>query len=144
MYCVLSDILSAVPDSEIARLTDDVQGKTINEDIVNDSITKADELINGYLRSRYDVPLTTPPALVKDLSVDLAIYFLYQRRFRTKMPEGMDNQYKAAIKTLEQTQKGFINLGVEANAQEGGQVGTYRTNKTSSSRLFNKDLLNRF
>ena len=143
-YSSLSDILSTLSESEIARLTDDAQGKTVNQDIVNEAITKGDEFLNGYLRSRYSLPLSTVPALVKDISVELAIYNLFLRRYRTKMPESADSQYKATIKTLEQIQKGFINLGIEPKAQEGGQVGTFRTNKTSSDRLFSKDLLNGF
>ncbi len=145
MYCILSDILPTVSEAEIARLTDDENGRVINESVVNEAISKGDELINGYLRSRINVlPLSSPPQLVKNISVDLAVYYLYQRRYRTNMPESIENQYKTTIKTLEQIQKGLINLGIEPISEEGGQIGIYRTNKTSSSRLFNKNLLNRF
>jgi phage gp36-like protein len=144
VYCALSDILSAASEVEIARLTDDESGRTINEDVVNTAISKGDELINGYLRSRYDVPLSSPPLLIRNISVDLALYYLNQRRYRTNMPESVENQYKATVKILEQIQKGFVNLGIEPQADEGGQVGIYRTNKTSSDKLFNKELLDKF
>nr|BDD46394.1 hypothetical protein 12 [bacterium] len=144
MYCALSDIVSVVPESEIARLTDDTSGRTLNENVVNEAISKGDELINGYLRSRYDVPLTSAPLLVRNISVDLAVYFLYQRRYRANMPESVENQYKTSVKTLGEIQKGFVNLGIEPQSDEGGQVGIYRTNKTSSSKLFNKEFLDKF
>lgn len=144
MYCALSDIRSTLSEAEIARLTDDTNGKIVNEDIVNESISKSDELINGYLRGRYTIPLDIVPDLVKNLSVDLALYYLYQRRFRTKMPESIETQYRATIKTLEQIQRGYINLGIEPQSIEGGQAGIYRCNKTSSSKMFNNDILSRY
>ena len=55
----------------------------------------------------------------------------------------MVENYKNALKTLEQIKKGVITLETEDNTQltSGGE---YRTNKTNADRLFNKRKMNEY
>lgn len=143
-YCNLAGITGVLAEAEIARLTDDIAGEIVDTDKVDVAISNADELIDGYLRSRYKLPLGTVPNFIKNISVSLAIYFLYQRRFRDNMPESIETQYKNQIRLLEQIQKGFINLGIEVVSTETAQTGGVRVNKTSSDRYFNSTLMQNF
>lgn len=144
-YCGISDISAVLAEVEIARLTDDIGGEIINSNIVDNAISAADELIDGYLRSRYSsLPLSTVPKLITNISVDLAIFYLHQRRFRTNMPESIESQYKNQVRILEQIQKGFISLGIEPVSTETKQTGGVRVNKTSADRYFNNDLMKNF
>ncbi len=144
MYCEYSDITASIPEAQIASLTDDTNGETVDEDIVNQAISSADELIDSYLRSRYGVPLTTVPLIIKELSVELAIYNLYKRRFRTDIPEPIQENFKIQISILKQIQNGTMNLGIEKKALDGGQVGIYRTNKKAIDKTFNREMWDRF
>ena len=65
----------------------------------------------------------------------------YSRRIYTNIPETISENYKNAIRTLEQLKKGVITLESSDN-QEVKSSGEYRTNKTVLDRLFNKRVIN--
>ncbi len=141
-YCSLEDIKQAIPEKNIIELTDDAGTGTIEQNRVNDAISYADQLIDGYLRGRYTVPLNPVPELIKRLAADLAVFHLYSRRFELNMPEAMLQRRKEIIRLLEQIQKGFIKLGIET--QSGPGQGHYKTNKTGEDRVFGEDLWLKF
>ncbi|MEW5745278.1 MAG: DUF1320 domain-containing protein [Nitrospirota bacterium] len=141
-YSTLDDLKKPLPEKNIIELTDDDGLGVVDQTKVDEAIAYADQLIDGYLRGRYSLPLSTVPGLIKQLSVDLAIFHLYGRRFEMELPEGIMARYKNAIKLLEQIQKGLISLGIES-ASTGSQ-GIYKSNKTSDDRTFSKDILDTF
>lgn len=140
-YCALDDIKLMIPEDNLIQLTDDSGSGIVDTDVVSQAIAYADELIDGYLRGRYTLPLTSTPNLIKKLSIDIAVYHIYSRRFEVAMPEGMESRYKNALKLLEQIQKGAITLGSEATEPENGN---YATNKTSDDKVFDSDTLDTF
>lgn len=138
-YCTLTDIKSAIPEQNLIQLTDDEGAGEVNQERVNDAIDYADQLIDGYLRGRYTLPLDPVPGLLKKLAVDLAVFFIYSRKLELEMPEGMENRYKNSTKVLEMIQKGTVSLGTEEGSTT--EPGEYKTNKTASDRMFPKDKL---
>ena len=78
-YCSEDDLVKMIPQSELAELTAE-SGEVPDSLIIIDAIDKAGAEIDAYLGVKYVVPLATPPAQVKALAVDLAIYHLYSRR----------------------------------------------------------------
>ncbi|MCL4492330.1 MAG: DUF1320 domain-containing protein [Nitrospirae bacterium] len=140
-YCTLDDLKKAIPESSIIQLTDDAGLGVVDQAKVDDAIAYADQLIDGYLRGRYTLPLSTVPGLIKTLSVDLAIFHLYGRKSDDEFPDAVMARYKNAIKLLEQIQKGLISLGIETSTTG---TGSYKTNKTSDDRTFNKDVLDTY
>lgn len=141
-YSTVIDISNAITESSVLQLTDDEGIAAINESRVNAAISFADELINGYLRSRYVLPLPSTPPMVRDLSVSISVYKLYDRRFAENMPESIQKKYDGAVKLLESIQKGIISLGVEQTSEpsEGG----FKTNKGSTDRIFSKTKLDTY
>ncbi len=142
-YCTLDDIKKLLPEESLIQLTDDAGSGVVDTDVVDDAIDYADQLIDGYLRGRYTLPLSTVPSFLKKLSIDLVIFYLYGRR-----PEiGNDNvakKYVNTVRLLEQIQAGKISLG---SAESGGDIAgkeEYRTNKTSDDRTFSKSTLDAF
>ena len=141
-YCTLADITDRIPEENLIQLTDDENEGAVNEDRVTAAIGDADELIDGYLRGRYTLPLDPIPALITKLSIDLAVFNLYSRKLELVMPEAMSDRYKNAVKVLEHIQSGKISLGTEAgNTPEPGE---YKTNKTASDRMFPKTELEKY
>lgn len=140
MYCTLYDIKKQVQEATLIEITDDSLSGQINTDVVNETLSYADTLVDGYLRGRYTLPLQSIPEIIRVIAVDLAIYRLYSRRFHTDMPDSINDKYKNAIKLLEQIQKGIVSLGIEAEGTPP-KLGEYRTNKTYMDRIFTKDLL---
>ncbi len=141
-YCTLTDIQNVITAASVIQLTDDEGLGSVNQGRVDAAISAADELINGFLRSRYTLPLASTPPVVLDLSRDIAIYKLYDRRFAADMPDSIKAKYDNAIKLLGMIQKGTISLGVEDTNEpaEGG----YKTNKTKDDRKFTKDVLDTY
>ncbi len=142
-YCTLDDLKDQIPEANIIQLTDDEGLGVVNQSRVDKAISVADSVIDGYLRGRYSLPLSTVPELIKTIAIDIAVYKLYERRLELEMPEAMSNRYKNAIKLLDQIQKGLIKLGIESPETGPGQ-GHYKTNKTAEDRTFSKDVLKQF
>ena len=105
----------------LVDLTDRADPSTgmIDGDVVGRAITDAEATIDGYLAARYVLPLATVPPLVTDLALALAIYKLH-----TYSPDPkFTDDYKMAIRTLEQISRGMIRLpvaGIEPKGTGGG------------------------
>lgn len=149
-YSSLADLINASNEEVIIQLTDDEGTESVNTDRVLSAIKTADDLIDGYIRGRYNVPLTESVGIIKTISVDVAIYKLHERRLETDMPDSLVNRYKNALKMLEQIQKGVLTLGIATISETSGAGGTvsgggdFRTNKKASDRVFDRDTLRRY
>ena len=141
MYCTEEDISNQISNETLIQLTDDTGLGAVNQTHVSDALLFAEVLINGYLLSRYKLPVNSETlSLLKILATDLSIYRLYLRRFQTDIPSGISEKYKNSIKMLEQIQKGVIALETEARGNII-PMNLYRTNKEYKDRIFTKELL---
>lgn len=149
-YSTITDILFDLPKKEVVNLTNDenrlfeqINFDNANDDVVkrvNQAIEDADNEINGYLRSRYSVPLIAPvPKLVTKISKDIAIYNLFCRRFKIDIP--FREVYLSRVAELKLIQGGQMHLDVDASLDS---VGIYITNKTNDDRLFSKSELDKY
>lgn len=112
VYCTLADLQKIVPEQDLIQLTDDaVPAAAVNTDNVDRAIADAGELIDGYLRERYRLPLSPVPGLIGTLACDIAVYRLYARRSRLDPPEGVKERYKNALALLAKIQEGKLALG---------------------------------
>jgi len=109
-YCTVTDIQDQIEESQLIQLTDDEGAGEVAESRVLKAIADADEEINGYVGSRYPVPLSPVPPVVRKLSVDIALYNLYARR--DQCPDARKDRYKNAIAFLNQIALGRPSLGV--------------------------------
>lgn len=144
-YCTLEDIKQVISEAELIQLTDD-NNISVNIDVVDSAIKYAQTTINGYLRSRYTLPLIEIPELLKVFAVDLVVYRLHSRRLVRDMPESLENSYKNVIGELGKIQKGIVTLGIES--QTANEIvpdhQEYFTYTTLNRRLFDRDTLNKF
>lgn len=144
MYCTLADIRATVPENDLIQLTDDAMPPVaVNQVNVDRAITDAGELIDGYLRGRYALPLSPVPGLLNTLAADVAIYRLYARRIKLTPPDGVTERYRNALKILEQIQADKISLGSEGSgggvaAESGGAV------VSGPARIFSRDSMRGF
>lgn len=141
-YCTLANIKDVIPEAFLIQLTNDAGGAAIDQTRIDKAILDADEVIKGYLRSRYPVPLEEPiPGLINKISTDISIFNLYSRRPELDTPENVVTRYKDAITMLKDIQKGIISLGSADEEPLPDTVGVYKSNKTEEDRIFNKSLL---
>ncbi len=141
-YSTLADLKKAIPEANLIAITDDENLAVVNEGRVTQAIEDADALIDTYLRGKHTVPLSTVPVPIRRASVDLATYYLYSRRMEFEPTESMQNKYKEHVRFLEAVRDGKNLLNdIESAANTGG---IYKTNKTSSSQVFDTDLLDTY
>jgi phage gp36-like protein len=141
-YCALDDLKKLLPEERIIELTDDEDLGTVNQARVDEAISQADAEIDGYLGERYSVPLTAVPAVVKKLSVDMAVYHLYSRRAE-EMPETRKDRYRHAVRFLEGVSKGTVSLG--ADPAPGAPAESHaETNKSEDGNVFSRETLRNF
>ena len=112
VYCTLTDLQGVMSDSELIQLTDDsVPPVTIDQGNVDKAISRAGDLLDGFLRGRYVLPLSPVPGIMTNLAVDVAVYNLYKRKKKGTFPQAVADDYKNTLKLLENIQKGLIDIG---------------------------------
>lgn len=120
----------AIDEGSLAEFTAEEQAATAESlALINSKLLDAESISNGFLASRYSVPLITVPRLVMSSVCDLTRYALYDNN----ATEAITNRYNDAMKMLKCISKGEINLGVDdsgnkpksndgAQIQSGGRV----------------------
>jgi phage gp36-like protein len=142
-YCALDDLKKIVADQDLIQLTDDhIPPRAIVTANVDRAIADAGELIDGYLRNRYSLPLSPLPGIIGTLAGDIAVYRLYARRATIAPPEGVAERYKNALKLLERIQEGKITLGASIITSPEGSANTVSV--SSADRVFTRDSLKGF
>lgn len=116
-YCAQTDLLKSIREADLIELTDDAGAGEVDTDAVDQAIADADATINAYCQSRYSVPFTTTPDMIRKLSVDLAIYNLYAL-LDDKVPDVRKENKSDAIKFLTRVADGKMDLGVESLVQD--------------------------
>ena len=136
-YCTKADILERISSDELARLTDDENGTTVEDDLVSRAIDDADSEIDTYLAVRHSLPLPSVPRLLLKLSADMAVFYLYDRRMGA--PEPWEKRYKRSIATLELLAQGKVSLGLSTGAEPPASGAAVEV--SSNERRFTRDKL---
>jgi len=147
-YCTLDNLKDLTPEQEILELADDTGSTDITNTavvtVIDGCIKEGDNIIDGYIRGRYKLPLNPIPGLINNISSSLALYFLHKRRYRSDMPETLEKDYKRQIEKLKDIQKAVITLDVPTVIDESGSLaqGAYRT--SNKERFFSASVLRRY
>ena len=124
-YCTRADLGNAIPELTLTQLSnDDPSAEQPNEAVIEDGVRQAEELVDGYLRGRYNLPLDPVPTVLRDAVVYLARHWLYQRRPEGVLPDAVKDSRKDTIKLLESIRDGVVTLGMPTGqaAPEPGEV----------------------
>jgi phage gp36-like protein len=145
-YCTIDDIETQTSSPTLIQLTSDDGVEEVNRVVAQEAILYSSTLIDGYLRGRYSLPLNSRFPLLRILAIDLSIHRLYSRRMRNEMPEVIENNYRNAISTLRDIQKGIITLQSENDLLETSNYNPleYKTNKNILDKLFGQQRLNEY
>lgn len=124
-YCTLADIAKAIPPVTLLQLSnDDPAAELPDEAVIEDGIRAASELVDGYLRGRYNLPFEPVPTVLRDAAITLVRYGLYSRRPETDLPDAVKDDRRNTIKLLESIRDGVVTLGLPSGqaAPEPGQI----------------------
>ncbi len=106
-YCTQADLVALFGEAELLALTDRTGVGTIDAAVVAGAITKASDLIDGYIGARYALPLSTVPPLLKGFCEDIARHALYT----VERPKNVDDARDAAVSYLKDVAAGRASLG---------------------------------
>lgn len=135
-YCLPEDIEKLLPRQELVELTTE-SGTSPDLTVAAECISRAEAEIDSYVGVRYQVPLTTVPARVKALAVDLAVYHLFSRR--SAVPEVREKNYQRALSFLREVAAGRAVL-MDGGAEVPRSGGTLDLN-SKAARLFSRQKL---
>lgn len=139
-YSTDSDLFERMDEQLVVQLTDDDNTGAIDQTVLADKRSTCHELVNSYLRGRYEVPMDPAPKLLADIEADLLVEKLYSRRPGTGVPEEVQTDYKEALARLKD-----ISLGrIELEDQPDISAAKIKTNKTAADRKFTNERFRRF
>lgn len=120
-YATQANLTERFGEAMLIALTDRAVVATglVDATVIARALTDTDSLIDGYLATRYILPLFEVPPLVLDLALQIAIYKLHINAPDEKISE----DYKTALKMLEKIGNGAMRIqaaGIEP-ATSGAQ-----------------------
>lgn len=136
-YITREDLELRFGIDEIAQLLDDDHDDTEGDeetDTLAPAIADAESIVDGYVSTRYTLPLPTVPDLVKNWAADIARFKLYEE----KASEEVRQRYEDAIAQLKDLAKGLINLPIVVDVAISGAAGI---DGFSNCRLFTEETL---
>jgi len=134
-YAVQADLEQRFGEAELVRLTDRAAPPTgqVDAAVVTRAIADAEAEINGYLASRYTLPLGSTPEILKRLTCDLARYLLYD----DVAPDQIRDRYKDAVALLKGIAEGKVSLAIDPASQPAPQAETDVVAARTADRTFN-------
>jgi len=138
------DLLNEMSTSELAKLTGDPAGVTIDEDRIYWARFNADTIIDAYLYGRYKVPFGEPyDELLVYMSKELTIVNLYEYSYsKSLLPSSIYSRKLNVLGLLKNLQKGLIKLMVPPGFDKN--VSPIISNKSDSRRIFDEKMLEDF
>lgn len=128
MYVTVDAMIAKFGEDELTELTDTVQPyqEGINQIKLNEAIEAANSEIDGYIGTRYALPLQAVPPFLKSVGCDLAYY--HACLGDAVLNERAKLRYDNGIKVLTNIAKGILNLG-------GAPAGQSEPVKTASNNV---------
>ncbi len=133
-YATLSDMTTRFGEIELAQLTDRTEGLVIQQNVLERALVDATAEVDGYLATRYRLPLTVVPQLLVRLVCDIARYRLYDER----TTEAVRQRYEDSVRMLKSLSSGAVLLaGAELTGANAPQAsGDARVVSRSPARTF--------
>jgi phage gp36-like protein len=114
MYSSKEYFLNRIDQTELSKLTKS------NDANLNSAISTADSLIDSYLSAVVPVPLNFVPDIIKQISYDIAVFYLHDRIQYKDIPERIKDKYDAAVFILKDFAQGKAEIpGLPAEDKEG-------------------------
>lgn len=139
IYATQADLEKLLPEKTLIALTDDENLGWVDEERINAALETASGTIDGYLASRYTLPLAETPPILTKICVDLTGYLLHVRR--NQVSELWQKQSENATRFLEQVSKGFLSLG---SADPAGTGDKESLQVSAPDAMFGQDTLEKY
>ncbi|MDA8254180.1 MAG: DUF1320 family protein [Betaproteobacteria bacterium] len=132
-YATQADLESRYGAEEVLQLADRDGDGVIDAGVIDQALRDADAEIDGYLGSRYQLPLATAPQIINVYACDIARYRLYA----SAATEEVRNRYQDALKFLRLAAEGKVMIGPSANGAAPLSAGS--AEMQSGGRVFGRE-----
>lgn len=109
-YATQQDIIERYGQDQLLVLADRDGDGEVDTDVVDRALADADAEIDGYLASRYTLPLATESKLLVRLAVDVAVYHLCDDD--AMVTDQRRQRYEDAVSQLKRLASGQMSLGL--------------------------------
>lgn len=120
-YVTREEIERLIPADVLARLADLNRDSVEDPGVVDDRLEYACDEVDSYCQTRYSVPFSTVPSIVRSIAARIARYHIHTIHgldFNQGADQGIRADYKDAIAFLTKVGKGDVALAVqETNPQ---------------------------
>jgi phage gp36-like protein len=142
-YSSNTDLLGRFTSEELAKLTGDDTGATIDTARTDLARELADATIDATLLGRYNIPFSEPDELIASISTDLTIYHLYRIEYgELPLPTEIKAYYEEANQLLDDIQSGELYLGGAVPGYDSPP--TITTLRSDSNRIYNSDVMDSY
>jgi phage gp36-like protein len=129
-YCSLQDLIDRFGERSLVELTDRAEASTgeVDTDVTDRAIADTDamiDMIDGYLKVRYALPIASVPPLLTDLALAIAFYKLHVHVAEEKVR----TDYQDALKMLSAIALGNVLLDVAGAEPASAGTAGVRTNQ---------------
>lgn len=138
-YATQQDIADRIGSESLLEIAGtETDSSVLDDAAIEKAIADAEGLIDGYVGSRYPVPVSPAPTVLVRLAVDMAIYNLATTS--GELTEDRENRQKASLKVLADISRGLVSLGAQTppESKQGAAV------INSSPRVFGRSAMSGF
>jgi phage gp36-like protein len=121
-YVLKEDLERRLSVEVVKQIFDDENSGVADADPIEQIILDAESVVNGYLRGTYTLPITSPPRVLKTISLDLAHALAHERHPEYVRASGKE-QRERAMGMLRAIRKGEMRLDVEGSPEPGSNHG---------------------
>jgi phage gp36-like protein len=145
IYATIADMTGRFGEAEMIRLTaaPTADPYVIDEAKAQRALSDASATMDGYLRPRYALPLTSVPTLLIGMCCDLARFELMHGEDRVPTEQAKDAR-ASAIAFLRDVGKGVVDLGLDAAGQPAPETPQVLLADSNQPRTFSADLIKDF
>lgn len=119
-YATLDDLIARAGELELRQIADRDRDGVIDAGVIAEALAHADNLVNGYVATKYTLPFSVVPDLVRTWAIDIARHRLHH----DGPPEWVVTDYDNAIVALKDVAKGTITLPVSNGDTPSQSSGT--------------------
>jgi phage gp36-like protein len=121
-YATYEDLLANFGEQELELVTDRDRDGVPDDGVIEDGLQFAGDMIDGYLRVRYTLPLAFSSKALVGIACDIARYRYYQ----DQPTELVEKRYEWAVSWLRDVAHGLIDIAPPEEEQAIGGVAYSR------------------
>ncbi len=115
-------MIARYPNRDLVQLTnEDPTVTTVNDTALQQALNDACAEIDGYIESRFSLPLADPPAILNRLACDIAMYRLQTLRPLHDLADAR-KRYEDAVALLVRVADGSVTLGLSLDGVEPAEA----------------------